>query len=212
MGAESSTYGKKIQEFYKFVRTADSPIGELRLYTDKASPLNSVYCKIIKEEDSKILVDIDNTKKFLYTAHNVIRVLAHEQVDSLMPMCGAELTKVYIDTFDIDLHEAILKKRRANGYFSEMEIWNTFIDIIKALGSYNGANRGHGYICPRAIVLRGKKSLLLDGHFFSLTHYILAQMTDKTHYAAPELYNQYFCGDFDLVNVDIFKCDIFSFG
>ena len=212
MGAESSTYGKKIQEFYKFVRTADSPIGELRLYTDKASPLNSVYCKIIKEEDSKILVDIENTKKFLNSAHNVIRVLAHEQVDSLMPMCGAELTKVYIDTFDIDLHEAILKKRRANGHFSEAEIWNTFIDIIKALGSYNGANRGHGYICPRTIVLRGKKSLLLDGHFFSLTHYILAQMTGKTHYAAPELYNQYFCGDFDLVNVDIFKCDIFSFG
>lgn len=167
---------------------------------------------MVKEDAARILVNIKFTQMFLRSAHNVIRILAYEQIDSIMPLCGSDCTKVFIDPFDMELHTAIQKRRHTREYFHEKEILNCFVDIMKALGSYHFSLREHGYVCPLSVFVCGRNFKLMDGNFFPINHFIMCKLDDKSHYAAPELYNQRSVSDGDLININVYKCDVFSFG
>lgn len=83
---------------------------------------------------------------------------------------------------------------------------------MKALGSYRFAQREHGYVCPLSVFTHGARFKLMDSNFFSINHFILCKMHERSHYAAPELYNQKSVFDGDLINLNVYKCDTFSFG
>ena len=144
MGSDSSKIDKTILDKYKYKQTLETTIGEVKLYANKDKNDESIFCKVIRPEESKLLHNLEDTRAFLDSAQNVIRILELNVEETIMPLCGSEVTQIFIDPFETDLDQIIQRKKKSGTSFIEVEIWNTLIDIMKALYSYCVTDKEHG--------------------------------------------------------------------
>jgi hypothetical protein len=199
---------KDNKEDFEVGHPCKAPFGHAVLWRHKKTgKVYMVKGRMMDEDAGEVQARI----KFLVKKKsNCITLEGISRLESSQGWCAAVIYELRIDKLGLTLYD--MSKKGFDP--SEKELWPLLIGITKALGEYETARLDHGYVCPKSIVFdesNGSYSLL-DKMFYDTNHFQGAKLQQKTHYCAPEAFNQISANFRSPVVQSAVRCDVFSLG